>query len=924
MYTLTANGTYSLSPGPGFYYIRVTFDGYFDDQTENFRFDGTQNLLIDLEMEKMPPATSDLTVHVDDSTGGPLPNATVEVAFLRPSGAVQVIASDLTNETGNASFAVWDDTFEVRVQKEGFNKSVNESVLVSGSLLYTATLFPGIKLVGVARTSDGSFVQQGLVAFLYNNDTPTPKAKRLMAASVAGSSYTFFAYPGNFTLIVDADGKAANVTQLLVFESMTPAERVINRNLTDSPEERVAFTAHYIQDSWNSVTIWRNLTLNQDSVISGLPFVQVRNLRLQIDLALGNGDGVLNGAEITAFQDWLLEGGPKHVDTAGLFTTNSLYYRSNLVNGLTDHNVTLDVPQSGVATIVSWANYTLVGGTIASGLDRYYINVTAGHDPVNSVRVNHTYQVNVVQGYERVTINLTGNVAVTGYTTVIIDPGLGSGNFTARVEVEPSLNGSARPQVVGPPGRFTELNTSAENYTAIVPLLTNVNLSAELSPDPNFSPPDHANPDSNFTWVFTNESAPTIIVYGMNTVANFTSSGNYTGNLTIKEVGGNVTYGNLTVIVDGIPPVARIENNITGLGTNANGTEIRIDEDQRVRFFGGNSTDLVLAGFQGRIGDYRWDFDGDGLVDASGERVDDWTFSDPGNFTVNLTVLDQAGHESVNATLWVVVADITPPSADFQILDTEFNEALDVVEGNSYYFDASQSSDNFDVLENLTFEWSFGDGTTLTGVNVTKVYQDYGTYNVVLNVTDMAGNTGNATRQVLVEVDPPTRPDLEVDQVSLFVDPSSPEESTLFGTVLVTIRFNVTNLEDRAAAQNVTVVFRAFRSDQQPGDPILITPTFDGVAGANTLDPGQTKMVQFVWAAPEAGNYTLRINVSDAREPELFIGPRNTLQTQIDVRQAGWKTPLTIAAIVGVIGGIPTAIYVRRRLLASKKERITK
>jgi PKD repeat protein len=494
------------------------------------------------------------------------------------------------------------------------------------------------------------------------------------------------------------------------------------------------------------------------------------------------------------------------------------------------------------------------------------------------------------------------------------------------MKVERSLQGTARAQVIGPTGKFTELNASVENYTVIVPTDVNITFSAEESTDPN-SPDGRVSPDSNFTWTFTNETFnETVNAYGIKPEVTFEVMGNYTGNLTIVETGGNATYRNFTLFVDGLAPIARIENNVTGLGSNATNTTITIKEGARVRFFGGNSTDMVHDEMVGEIRDWQWDFDGDGKVDATGETVD-WTFSDPGNFTVNLTVVDQAGKESVNATMWVVVEDITSPTVEFNILDSDFREATSIVEGKKYYFDASDTTDNFDDLEDMTFEWDFGDGGSATGVNVTHVFEEYGNYEVVLNVTDTAGNMGNATKKLVVEVDAKSRPDLEIETGSLKIDPSSPEESTFFGAVIVTIRLNVTNKEGRAPAEDVQVTFWAFRSGEDPGDPIPIDPVFKDMNGTptdNKLQPGEKKTVEFTWATGPLGNYTLRVNVTDSREPDLFVGPRNTAEMQIDVREAGWKRPVLIAAIVGVIAGIPVAIYVRRKYRGRVKERITK
>ncbi len=404
--------------------------------------------------------------------------------------------------------------------------------------------------------------------------------------------------------------------------------------------------------------------------------------------------------------------------------------------------------------------------------------------------------------------------------------------------------------------------------------------------------------------------------------------GNYTGNLTIVETGLNQTFREFTLFVDGLPPVARLENNVTGFGVDAGGENITISEGNAVKFFGGNSTDFIHPDFAGEVVEWRWDMDGDDEVDTTGENVE-WTFEVPGNFTVNLTAIDQAGHESTNATLTVFVEDGTPPDVSFDVKDEEGRVVNTLTEGVRYIFDASTTTDNHDALEDLTFEWSFGDEAESVGYNVSHTYSEFGVYTVVLNVTDQAGNVGNSSREFVVEVDTANRPDLEIEAESLVVEPDSPEESSIFGTVVVTIRLNVTNKEDRARAEAVQVNFWAFRFGEEPGNPIEITPEFfdeNGNPSLGELDPGEKKTIRFTWVTGPQGNYTLRVNVTDVREPDIFIGPKNTAETQIDVRQAFWVTPAIIAAAVGVIGGIPTAIYLRRRFRGRVRlrERITK
>ncbi|MEE9174533.1 MAG: PKD domain-containing protein [Thermoplasmata archaeon] len=913
-------GVYGFSPDAGFYFITVRRADYFDNETEVFRFDDTTNLVKDIEMEIMPLADLTLTVHVD-SMAGVLGNATVEV-FNATRG--QSLGSTDTNASGNATFTLWNGTFDIRVEKEGFETEVVEDFRLTATDTRNVSLDGGIQLVGIAREPDGTFITSGLVAFLFNIDEGTPAAKRLLLPNVTVSSYSFFAYPGNFTLIVDADGKEANITTL---RNVTADDR-IDRFLEPSLEERVDIEIRYANGNWSRLNLWRNLTFNDDSTFPGLPFAFIRHLRLQIDLALGNGDGVLNETERSDFTKFLEEVGPKHVDTGGFFTTNGLQYLSDTPGGMTDYNVSFETfpLTTGQVNITSLANYTLVGA-LSAGQERYFVNVTAPHDAEAEVRVNTTYALQVVPSYERVQQTTTGSVDLQGYVRIVIDPQVAPGDFRVDLELAKSVAGMARVLVVAPPDRFTETNASVDNYTAIVPTNESMTFTAEESTDPN-SPDGRINPDSNFTWTFTNDTMPQIEAFGIRPNVTFAVMGNFTGNLTITEVGRNTTFRNFTLHVDGILPIAFLENNVTGFGIDANNMTVNVKEGQVVAFFAGNSTDRVHNQMEGAVSAFRWDFDGDGVVDATGRSVD-WTFDTPGEFTVNLTAVDQAGHESLNATLTAIVSDTSPPDVEFRILDEDFQEVPSLVEQVVYLFDGSDTTDNLDSVQNLTFAWDFGDDTTASGVNVTHTYADSGNFDVVLNVTDRAGNEGNATRSVVVGVDPPTRPDLEIEPNVMHIDPASPEESTFFGSVSLLITFNVTNRPGRAPATDVQVSFFAFQFGQSPGDPVPITAVFKDVNGTptdNTLDPGETKIVEFTWITGPLGNYTLRANVTDPEEPELFIGPRNTVELQVDIREAAWKQPLLIGSIIAVIVGIPVALFLRRRLRGRGRgrERITK
>jgi len=128
---------------------------------------------------------------------------------------------------------------------------------------------------------------------------------------------------------------------------------------------------------------------------------------------------------------------------------------------------------------------------------------------------------------------------------------------------------------------------------------------------------------------------------------------------------------------------------------------------------------------------YAWTF-GDGAT-ATG-RTATHTFTTVGTFVVTLTVTNDRGL-SASAVQSVTVATSPAPTGDFIITP------LPVVAGDLVSFNASgvrASSGRTIVSDN----WNFGDNTAgASGVVVTHVFANAGTFVVVLTATDDAGQT---------------------------------------------------------------------------------------------------------------------------------------------------------------------------------------
>jgi len=101
-----------------------------------------------------------------------------------------------------------------------------------------------------------------------------------------------------------------------------------------------------------------------------------------------------------------------------------------------------------------------------------------------------------------------------------------------------------------------------------------------------------------------------------------------------------------------------------------------------------------------------------------------------------------ANFTSAYATSPIVILGNVPPDADF-----DYTPASPTTD-DTVEFDASDSSDSDGTVS--TYHWDFGDGEDGTGVTPDHQYDEAGEYDVVLTVTDNAGNTDTRTITITV------------------------------------------------------------------------------------------------------------------------------------------------------------------------------
>ena len=150
----------------------------------------------------------------------------------------------------------------------------------------------------------------------------------------------------------------------------------------------------------------------------------------------------------------------------------------------------------------------------------------------------------------------------------------------------------------------------------------------------------------------------------------------------------------------------------------------------------------------GTVDTYAWDF-GDGGTSTAANPGH--TYSNPGIFTVSLTVTGEGGSKTETKKSYVIVEDDAPVSADFSADITSGDPPLEVA-----FTDLSTGIPT-------SWSWDFGDGDTSNERNPTHTYQDPGTYEVELTVTD---SESDDTETKVGYVNIPPQPEFTADVTS--------------------------------------------------------------------------------------------------------------------------------------------------------------
>ena len=153
------------------------------------------------------------------------------------------------------------------------------------------------------------------------------------------------------------------------------------------------------------------------------------------------------------------------------------------------------------------------------------------------------------------------------------------------------------------------------------------------------------------------------------------------------------------------------------------------------------------------ISQLEWNF-GEGGASTYGQEELNHSWSAGGNYTVNLTAMDQYGN--VDTASVTILVDGSAPTSSFTTtvkasIDDEgaaYNDTNVAEDSSTLVFNGSGSSDG--ESEIASWAWDFGEEGSDSGSVVSKQFSEPGEYEVTLTTTDAAGNSASDSATIIV------------------------------------------------------------------------------------------------------------------------------------------------------------------------------
>jgi PKD repeat protein len=341
---------------------------------------------------------------------------------------------------------------------------------------------------------------------------------------------------------------------------------------------------------------------------------------------------------------------------------------------------------------------------------------------------------------------------------------------------------------------------------------------------------------TGYTWDFGDNTGST----SQNPSHTYVSEGTYTVTLTVSGEGGSTSITG-TITVTRPPQAPDAQFTMSPLEGPAPLT---------VQF-----TDTSVGTVNSRL----WEFGNGETSTVPNPRI---TFTNPGSYTIRLTVTGANNLSDFTTQTLSVFEPIRPPNADFTANPPEGPAPLDV------------TFNNLSSGTNITYLWNFGDGNTSTESGATLIhrYQNAGDYSVTLTVTNAQGqsDTHQLTVRVLAVAPPTSTPAPATSTAEIPTATFTVEAPTATFTVEApTATFTPEPPTATATAAPVAPI-ADFSFGNPPGDPLVFqfTDLSQGTVTSRVWtfgDPnGSTSTDQNPsFAYPGPGTYTVTLTVAN-------------------------------------------------------------
>jgi hypothetical protein len=835
-----------------------------DTKGPYYNFEGVTNPGY-LTLEKVPP-TPRKTFYVEgmvkDEFGDPVPGATVTITSNEFSG-LEFKTTTITsgNMTGNYNITAFNSTYDISVTAIGYTYS-NITVSLNQTLRNKNITLksPQYIITGQALDKDGKEIKNvNIFLFDVNSDDYIHKESPI-------SFFNIKIKEGTYKLVVDADGYKPYIhnTDIVITDS-NKGYTIPAFTMEKSSEEKIMTEITFPDSDFNKTHVKTTWTLNADSNIYGLEWVDVGGPRYQIDKQFGNADLNVDAAEMVDFNDWLKARGPYRLYTEDFLEVNDTYFNPTLstFKSTPSGYTGAVVGNTGTMKITTEMTYTH-----SKGFTEWAYKVV-----VSEFRDNEKIKITFPSDFEIITKFDDEIATLDNFHTI-------------------NINYSETPVTI----KLSEIKGPVASIDLIKPkdyVATEIDvyLDASDSTDP-------IGEIENYTWDFDDGS----MSYDEEVSHNWTTSGIKNVTLTIIDSSDLVDTDYILITVDDTNPTPDILlQNETGATfpshTNSEGKTVwEVDEDETVTFNASKSTDTIDGTEVGKIASYLWNF-GDEESGQSNQNVTEHIYGKPGSYDISLNVTDSADNYK-KIEIILDVKDVTKPHPAMEPNSGQ----IDV--GENFTISAEGTTDNFDDLDNLTFYWDLdinkdenGDGIKdndyIEGEHGPKYNYSTSVYHapitVLVNVTDQADNWRNITGYFTVK-----GMDLKLQEGKIKVSPSSKVEVG----EKVNIEVNVTN--KGVDAENIVVTFYVDGAEKDRKDIEFIEE--DGF-----------EVVTFSWKAKgEDKTHVIKINVTTSNTDAEEFWQDNEYEYKIKV-VPGEIDPLCYVVVVVVIVIVVAILIYRKR-----------